>query len=205
MGPDNNQQPPQAGAVPEWFNPVSPIAPPPKSKKTLMRVLIIGGITLLLCLVVAVVVIVTRQTSTCLDASDYKALTGVDTSSSDLSPTQSFYDSYTLFKDGVLTYDDSTDGGQHGNQLIQKIANFYKAHTAKPILITVSASYLTPDNELLTNQRIATVQSSLLAAGVPESVVVVSGASYITPEDAIEGDGDTGEISIAITSDTTCR
>ena len=204
MGQDDDQQPLQAGAMPAWFNPVNPASPPPKPKKSPLRIVIIGGVILLICLVATLVFFVTRQPSTCLSVSDYKALTGVDTSDG-FSPTETFYDNYVLFDGGALTYDNSTDGGLHGDALIHKIADFYKSHTTKPMLITISASYLTPENEELTNQRIATVRSSLLSAGVPESVVVVSGASYITPEDAIEGNGDTGEIAIAITSDSMCR
>lgn len=204
MGQDDNQQSPQASSVPEWFNPVGPISTPPKPKKSPRLILITGGIILLLSLVAAIVFIATRQSSTCLDASDYKSLTGVDISS-DLSPTETFYDGYILFEDGTLVYDNSTDGGQYGDRLIQKIADFYKTRTMKPMLFSISAGYFTADNESLTNQRIATVRSSLLKAGVPESVIVVSGASYITPEDAVEGDGDTGEITIAITSGTACR
>lgn len=204
MGQDDNQQSPQTDSVPDWFNPASSLPTPPKPKKSPMLLFVIGGIILLMGLVVAIAFFTTRQPSTCLNASDYKALTGMDISD-DISPTRTFYDSYILFEDGALTYDNSTDGGQYGDVLIRKIADFYKAHAAKPMLITISANYFTPDKEELTNQRIATIQSSLLSAGILESVVVVSGATYVTPEDAIEGAGDTGEIAIAITSDTTCR
>jgi len=204
MGQDNNQQSPQTGTVPEWFTPVgSTPTPPLKPKKSPKFLLIIGGAILLLGVIAVTIVTLARQPSTCLDASDYKALTGIDVAD-DLSPAESFYDSYTLFNDGTTTYDNTTDGGLYGESLLQKIADFYKSHSAKSMLITISAAYVLPENESITNQRIATVRSSLLKAGVPESTVVIVGATYVAPEDSIDGNGDTGEISISITSDTTC-
>lgn len=202
MNQDNNQSTQQAGVMPEWFKDTAPNPEPPRKKRSPKIALIIASSIIVLGVCIVIGLSIATPKSTCLDITDYKELTGVTLSDS-LSPTDNFYTQYAQFKDNSVSYDSSVDGGQHGDVLIQKIVDFYKGHPSKPMVITVGGSYLTPSAETLTNQRISTVESSLLKAGIPSAIIAVTGANYIAPED--EGSGDSGEVTLAVTSDPSCR
>ena len=202
MNQDNDQSTQQPGMMPEWFRDAAPNPEPPrKNRLPKMAVVVLGGV-LLLGACVAIGVLAFTPKSTCFDLADYKELTGATLSDS-LSPTDNFYADYMEFKDATVSYDNSSDGGQHGDALLQKIADFYKAHPSKPMIITVSGVYFAPTDEALTNQRISAIESSLLKAGIPSSVIAVTGATYIAPED--EGGGGGSEVTLAITSDPSCK
>jgi|GEM_PF-2085649 len=202
MNQDDYQPTEQASQVPGWFaGTKSTATPPPKRKRVPVLVIIIATITLLGISAVIGLLMFTKE-STCLNLADYREITGT-TLTDDLSPTDNFYTDYVLFKDQSADYDNSNEGGQRGDHLVQRVADFYKNHPTKPMVITISGVYFGPETELLTNQRIATVESSLVRAGVPGGIVVVAAASYISPEN--DGSGDTGEITIAITSDQSCK
>lgn len=202
INPPANQVTPVNRTTEEWFDSIQSPVPPESPKSSRKRHALIGlGVLIFLALVGTVTALVVNQGAACLDVNDYKTLTGTELSDS-LSPSESFYTEYVLFKTGSTDYDDTTDSGEHGTQLIQKIADFYKITANKSVIITVGGNYFVATAATEAAERVQTVKSSLLLAGVPESVLKVVAPTYIEPEDTATT---TSETSIAITSASTCK
>jgi hypothetical protein len=124
-------------------------------------------------------------TPACLDSSDYKTLTGVTLDDDTIVPKRSFYTDYVAFKDDSLSYDETSDESAQGIQLINRLATFYKSHATKSIRFVIDGSYFV-DSETartLAQQRIDTVRTSLVSAGVPIRLITANIPAYSEPED----------------------
>lgn len=209
MDQNNNpiQQSNQAPPIPEWFiEAATPTPEPfqrPKSYKKKLFLIILASLTVCILGIIFTAVFSNNVTG-CLDNKDYSALTGTNLKDP-LSPTESFYSDYVLFKPSSTSYDNLSDGGLHGDQLIQKIADFYKERPTKPMTITVNATYTVLEGETVAKQQLASVQSDLRLAGIPDISISTKGTRYVEPEENPVSGADSGEITISITSSPTCR
>lgn len=188
-------------ATEQWFDSLQTPTPQPSLQKNRrLKHLFIGcGVLGFLAIAGTITALVVNQGPACLGADDYTSLTG-ETTGDILAPTDSFYTNYVLFANG--TYDNLTDSGEHGQQLIQKIANFYTAAKNKSVIVTVSANYFTADAKNEAEQHIGVIKSSLLNAGIPESIINIKSASYIEPEDSTASKS---EVIITVNSATSCK
>lgn len=194
--------------VPEWYRNASPTpehtpAPNGSSRRRPVLVVVIVIVMLLLAASISAYFVFSPQKTTCLDATDYYALTGVSVTS-ELSPIDTFYLDYVSFQVSSAIYDNSIEDGVHGEQLVQKVADFYFARPDKPMIITISGNYSSPELESLANERIAVVKATLVATTIPDGALVINKALFIEPEedDSMSIGGDT---YISVTSDASCR
>lgn len=193
--------PQDANNTEQWFNSLQTPSPiPPRSGRK--KHIIIG-----LCIFISLALLGTAsallfgKVSACLNANDYKALTGSDTSDI-VAATDSFYTNYVLFADNSNNFDDATDSGEHGERLIQKISDFYAASAGKSVIITINGNYFKSESKTIASEHITTVKNSLLAAGVPQAALVVKDPAYIEPEDPPTV---TSETILTISSASTCQ
>lgn len=202
---DQNNQPIQQINPAQWQSGTNTtLASMPPTRNPRKKHLVVVVFILLLALAgAAVFFVVSRSATTCLNANDYQSLTGVNVTS-DLSPVDMFYTDYISFKSGSADYDNTDDDGSHGLALLRQVASFYKSLPNKPIIITVSGTYITEDQVSVASKRINAVRSTLIAAGVPGDAVVVKDAGKVV----LDNDTSTyneGETTISITSDPSCR
>lgn len=199
--------------VPEWFNGSStPTITQPEPKKPHKKRLLIAGVILIVALLTGglLYAVVGSVASTCLDSSDYEALTGVRldyNTAAILTPGSPFFIDYVSFKIGSAEFDNPDDAEIHGFAYLQNIAKFYTARQIKPMLITVSADYVNASSLELASQRIANVQSSLIKAGVPEKIVMTTSPKQLTSDEetSIDSSDDDIKTTISITADTACK
>jgi len=201
IDPMLNQPAPVDTATEQWFDSIKGPAPEPPKSSRKKHMLIGAGILVLLALAGTATAFILNQGPACLDTSDYQALTGTDATDT-LPATSSFYTNYVLFEANSNTYDDLANSGEHGKQLIQKVADFYKTAEGKSVLITVSGNYFSVDAKNLVESHIGSVKSSLLNAGVPENVITTKSAAYVEPEDPSTTGGET---IITVNSASTCK
>lgn len=200
IDPTPNQAPFIDNSTENWFDSIQTPTPEPPGKSR-KKLFIIGGLLLVLFAAGLVAALFMNQSSPCLDKNDYKTLTSNDAEDS-ISPTGDFYTEYALFKTSTNEYDNSSDSGEHGEKLIQKIADFYKTVSKKSVVITIRGNYFVTDAKDRAEQHLNTVKSDLINAGVSEKVISTDAVTYIEPEEP--GDVDS-ETIIAITSATTCK
>lgn len=201
INPLPGQPAPVDTATEQWFESIQGPAPEPPKSSRKKHLLIGAAVLLFLAVAGTATALFVSQGPACLNANDYKTLSGSDTTDL-LSPTDSFYTDDVLFMAGSNNYDNSTDSGEHGKQLIQKIADFYKTSENKSILITISGNYFSSDAKSVVEDHIGTVKSSLMNAGVPDKIISAQTPVYIEPEDA----STTGsETIISVNSASTCK
>lgn len=197
----SNPTPPVDQATENWFDSIQ-TAPPEPPKNSRKKHLLIGlGILVLLAAAGTVTALIANERTACLNAADYKTLTGTELNDA-FEPSDSFYTTYVLFKPNSNNYDNSTDSGEHGLQLIQKIADFYKITANKSVIITVSSNYFTTNAQTEAKEHVQKVKSSLVLAGISESSLEVTSPTYIDPEDVAAM---TSETTISVTSASTCK
>lgn len=196
------QQPTVDPSTEQWFDSIQEPSPPPKKSPKLLLVGIAGAIVLLAIITGIVSAFFMANVPRCLNAADYKTLTGTDTN--DVStPPDEFYSSNIAFKDGSTDYDPATDSAQSGEEFIQKIADFYAANKATTsILISLRSNYFSKDASSIAAAQINTVKTDLLKAGLPESALSVSSPVYIEPEGEVTHPTET---IIAINSASSCK
>lgn len=198
INPDPTQTPFPDTSTDRWFKSIRSPAPPPPTKSS-KKLLIVACCVIVILFGAVVAVLVFNREPACLDTSDYRALTGTDLADP-ISPAESFYTDYVLFKDTSATLDPS---GEHGDALIEKIANFYQTVHEKSIFIGVKATYFDADAQQRAQERTAAVKSNLLAAGIPSAQISVTYPMYIEPEEP--GTTEESEVIITITSAASCR
>lgn len=186
----------------QWFESLQTTPEPPKKSRKVLLVVIAGSIVLVAVAVGVVSALFGSSALSCLDASDYKTLSGTDVSEVSTPPDE-FYSNYMSFKSGSTEYDLAADTNQHGKGFLQSVANFYTSNkTKKSILISIHATYFSESSSALAASQSQMVKSELMQAGVPSSAITTSSPVYIEPE------GDTAtqtEIVVGISSDQTCK
>lgn len=188
-----------------WFNSQSTSATAtPPSKRRLPHPLILIALAILLVLGAATALIAMQHKRTrCLAASDFTTLTGVTlTEDYTLSPTTAFYTATVNFQTGALKYASATDEQTDGQQVIQKVAAFYRDHETTSILITVEGAYFQKNQAELARQQLELVSSDLARAGVAATDIQTEDTSYIEPED--EAPDNPTNITISLTSREGC-
>lgn len=196
-----NQPPVVDHATEEWFDSIQSSAPEPPKSSGKKHLLVGGGILVFLAIAGTAIALIVNQGPACLDANDYKLLSGSEPT--ELAPPwDHFYTDYVLFETDSNNFDNVTDAGAHGEKLIQNIANFYKTSDNKSIVITISGNYFSSTAQTKTEDHITAVKSDFIKAGVPESAISIEAATYIEPEDTPTIDSET---TINVSSATTCK
>lgn len=194
---DNSQQPHDTTSANAWFDEVAPPAPPSPPRHSWKKVLLvisgalitIGGIGSIL------VAVQSEQRTTCLTLEDYRTLTGT-TLTEEISPTSNFYTNSVSFVTKSTSYDDMTDNGIRGKQLVQKIASFYDSHEQTSVIITLTGNYYATELAELAQQRVDAIITTLTSSGVPVSAIQAPQPTYAQPEESIPQDGVTTTISM---------
>lgn len=197
----------QQDTTPNWFDPniqqPYPVAPPPRKHSWLFKLIIIIGIILLLVGGGATGLYFLRPT--CLTSADYQQLAGAPYDGQ-LDATTAFYTALVYFQTNKSTYDNTSNQGE---TQLKSFAEFYQSHSHSSVLFTLSATYPEDIYQQLTEQRLAAAKQSLIALGVPESLITTNTPKQITPEDEPSEEDTTistyNSITISITSAESCR
>lgn len=201
--PDPTQTPAPDNATAQWFDSIgkapTPSSQPPHSTSR-KRFILVACSVLILAAGSGVATFFLTKSPACLSVADYARLTGTATTAESLSPTEGFYADYVAFQADSNKYDNS---GEHGESLIRKIADFYSSLDKKTsILITIKGNYFDTSASSRTQERLNTVRSSLVALGIPETILKMTTPVYVEPEEA---GTETSEILISITSASSCQ
>lgn len=215
MQPPTTTESTSTESVPGWFGEnksmhVDPLQPRNSHRKSL----IIGGVILTVIIIGGgLASMMTRKTSsTCLNANDYETLSGItlDTETASTLSAHDFYSDYVAFKDASAVIDGSDDAADHGAGFIQKIATFYTQRHTVPMHIVINSTYADTSNITLAGQRIATVQSLLIDAGIPANVITMNSPQRLDPDEE-ETASDNGvsasdiQTNITITTTSICQ
>lgn len=181
-----------------------PSIPPRSSHK---RWIIVGIALVVVAIVITVIAITLSRSAaqSCLDTEDYRALTGATIEGDTISPKSSFYTDYFTFETDGISYAADTDQAAHGDQLIDRLADFYQSRETTSIRFTISGSYFTPSDtaRALAQQRIDTVRASLVTAGIPIRLITANTPVYSEPEDETPDENSGTTVTVLSASD--CR
>lgn len=197
-GNDQHSSPTEADL--SWFNGETnrPIVTLRRRKSWKVPLLLLITTTLLTGVVIAVMAL-TSNTSTCLTNDDYTALTG-DTYAGKIDPTNNFYSDHVSFTQSAAEYADTS-----AQNLIARLSSFAKAHNKKSIIITIGATYTSPDRLALTQTRIDTVYNDLANAGVAKSMLQEDEPALVAPEEQEDSITTSDIVSIMVTSAESCK
>lgn len=193
----------------EWLAsitaPTAPAAPAEPQKNVIKRrpILFMTIAVSAIVLIATVLVLIFMPTKiVCLDAQDYKDLTGNDYDGT-LVATDNFFSSAIDFTPDSTNYDTTQE---HGVAMVNKIIDFYKSHSSSSVVITVSGNYYNSADEDLATSRVVAVWQSLVDGGVPKTNIITENPLYITEDDGEDGVVDTldNEILVSIQSAKTC-
>lgn len=183
----------------DWFDslPTPPVQPP--KKKSFKRFALIAA-SIILVGSVSAAFVVANQGPKCLTTDDLKGLL----EQTDIDPVSSasnyFFNYQIEFQANSNTYSSSVS--PTGSEITKQLGDFYKKHPDKSIVLTLSSTYFDDSAVALTNQRLATVRSDLIAADIPSDNIATEGPVKDTPEDSSE---QINTVTVAITSATTCK
>jgi|GEM_PF-4545977 len=187
------------GEANDWMSqPEAPLPPKRRSHRTL----VVALVTCSLLLGVVGLVFWLNRSPTCLSDEDYRALTG-DERTDPLSSRTSFSTQIIYFVPDSTDYDytDMVEG-----DALLNIGEFYASHREKSIMITLDGNYYSDSQLELTQRRIATVQASLVNAGVDANVITITEPTLLPLDEPDEnGDNPNSPIMVTITSADTCN
>ena len=145
----------------QWFESLQTTPEPPKKSRKVLLVVIAGSIVLVAVAVGVVSALLGSSALSCLDASDYKTLSGTDVSEVSTPPDE-FYSNYISFKSGSTEYDLAADTNQHGKGFLQSVANFYTSNkTKKSILISIHATYFSESFSALATSCVKKLENAM--------------------------------------------
>lgn len=181
----------------DWFDhlPEEPQSPK-KSHKKILPIIGLG----LIVIITATLAVLFGQQKQCLTTDDLIALTGIAHIDTVTAPSEDFFTYSVSFQSNSASYD--TNAEKTGGDVIQNIANFYKAHPKASMLFTIDSTYFETEDKALAAERIATVKSGLIASGIDENHITASEPAQVDREDASQ---QITTAIISITSATSCQ
>lgn len=187
------QQTPGQTPIPQWFITEQPVTTQKPRKK--WRLVAMFAATIVVLTVTVVVLTFSFSAPACLTAQDYEDLTGVSYDGK-MAAANSFYTGIIDFKDTSNSYSKPTQ--------ITQLVNFYKEHATISIRFTVTGTYLREDQSDIAYLRTATIQKSLISAGVPAELITIEPPVPLQSLEAVEA-ADSEATTISITSAAECR
>lgn len=188
---------------PDYIGPSLSITPKSKVHRFRPALLIVAT----LAVVTAITFFITQyvdQSPTCLNASDYKDLTGEEYVG-DISSTEEFYSFAIDFPVDSSTYD--TTAEPNGQYIINQISSFYNSHKSRSIYITIYGYYLDSDDKTLTEWRYNNIRADLISVGVPADIIrneITVIGQEANPEDDPADEG-TDSLIVSLASAASCR
>jgi len=204
--PNINQPPAQTTSLApisdptaQWFEslPETESSKPPK-KSHAKIFLIVGSAVVVLFLGAVMLLLSGRQT--CITTDNLRALSGNSEIEDASSTSDKSLAYYVYFQPNSLSYNLTAE--QTGPAIIKRVADFYKKYPKVALELTISSTYLTSDEQSLATGHAATIKSDLIAAGIPESKIVVNEPSQVDQEDDSQT---TVNTTLSISSGSTCK
>lgn len=198
--------------LPSWFsNDPQPsiagarsAAPAPRPKRTHMWVIALVVIVILTAGAGALVYFMQTPTA-CLTPQDYTEISGgAQADSEGFDPKTDFFSASFMFQPDSSAY--STDDTDQRTNDIRRLAAFYKAHSDKPMLISLATIYRTEagsQSVAIANQRLHRIRDDLVAAGIPSSIILSAATAYDVTEEDESPDLPDG-VTLNLTSAATC-
>lgn len=197
-----------AGSTPAWF--AESLGRPPKAPRKRYVYVVTSTCAVLIASLALAFYLLTKQQPTqdqCLQASDYKQLTGED-APDDLNPVTDFYSAPFSFQANSLVFKDSNTTNVNESRQIESLGAFYASHKDKSLQIEIW-SIATTDALVseLEKQRANMIRDNLVAAGVPIDYILTSNAGKLAGQviDTAEARGDIDTLTLNITSSPDCR
>lgn len=206
------QTPQQEPSVEDWFKglpsdqaittPIPASALPPEPSRKTKRPFVILAITFgaLLLLSGGAFAYWYASTDACLSASDYKNFTGKDMDTQQ-SPSTDFYTSIVAFDEDSSAYTEASQSE------IEKMANFYTAHSNTSMIFTITSNYGSEEVKAEAVDRNSAVASYLISLGVAAADIRTSEPFQVTSDSELS-DKELDSLAttyVSISSAETCR
>ncbi len=161
----------QTNPHPDWFGSETITIPAPKPQRS-KKIIIIAAVVVGMAIIVGSIALLAPSITkaNCLDAEEYAELTDNEYPG-DIDPRELFYSYPILFQQGTTQYDNSEL--PKNEDIIKYLGEFYTKHSDLKPVFTISIARLNKEDWYLPQDRLDRVQQGLIAAGIPESSIVL--------------------------------
>lgn len=161
----------------EWISGEAIVIPQPKPRRS-KKILFIVAATVGVAAIIGGSAFLASSVgkAQCLGADEYAELTDNEYPG-DVNPQELFYSYPIVFQPNSTKFDDSEL--PKNSEIIKYLGEFYRKHSDKKLTFTLVTPRLNQADWYLSQDRLDIVSKGLIAAGIPESSVVIS--AVVTP------------------------
>lgn len=190
----NNQKMTQSTV--DWLNSYAPQPAPPKKSRHKIIIFVIVIIFVAICILVSAVYLISQSRKMCLSESNYLSLSGRPMNDS-IDPVENFYSLSVAFETNSTNILKSNSS----DVSLEKLVDFYKAHSSTDIELSIDATYSDQAATELALHRQSMIKSKFINSNIDPSDITVNSPELVTPDDA---DTD-GIVIISMRSTSKCK